>query len=450
MTGLPPDFSSQMQALLGPEFPAFLEALDQPAPLSIRLNPAKPSGWTTKDLEPVPWHPQGRYLPERPQFTLDPAFQAGAYYVQEASSMLIGEALRQILDLSLPLRALDLCAAPGGKTTLLASLLTEDSLLVANEVIQSRTLPLRHNIAKWGLPNVWACNHDSREFAPLEGYFDLVLVDAPCSGEGLFRKDPDAAAEWSLNNVELCCGRQKRILADAAPLLRPGGILLYSTCTFNHREDGENARWLAEQYGFSLLPLSLPPEWGIVDTGAGYQCYPHRVKGEGFFLACFQKPDDGKKADRAKPRQNKKWSALAKIETGTLAKDWIHPEKEVSFLQNEKQELRFLPAGLLEEAAYLSNHLYRLLPGQSFGEQKGKDTIPSPELALSTWVRTDIPCCELSEYQALQFMRKEPLAGIAGAGWRLMRCEGLGLGWAKLLPNRLNNYFPTEWRIRNL
>lgn len=450
MRSLPPDFSSQMQALLGPEFPAFLEALEQPTPLSIRLNPAKPSRWATKELEPVPWHPQGRYLPERPQFTLDPAFQAGAYYVQEASSMLIGEALRQLLDLSRPLRALDLCAAPGGKTTLLASLLSEDSLLLANEVIQSRTLPLRHNIAKWGLPNVWACNHDSREFAPLEGYFDLVLVDAPCSGEGLFRKDPDAVAEWSLQNVELCCGRQKRILADAAPLLRPGGMLLYSTCTFNQREDEENARWLMEQYGFSMLTLDFPLEWGIQHTGSGYRCYPHRVKGEGFFLACFQKPGDGKKSERAKPRQDKKWSAPGKTETRALAKDWIHPEKEVSFLQNEKQELRFLPAALLEEAAYLSNHLYRLLPGQSFGELKGKDLIPSPELALSTWIHPDIPCCDLNEPDALQFMRKLPLTGIAGTGWRLMRCEGLGLGWAKLLPNRLNNYFPTDWRIRNL
>lgn len=437
-----------MQALLGPELPSFLEALEQQPPVSIRLNPAKPSRWTVMDLEPVPWHPGGRYLPERPVFTLDPAFQAGAYYVQEASSMLIAEAVRQLLDLKRPLRALDLCAAPGGKTTLIASLLSEDSLLVANEVIQSRTVPLRHNIAKWGLPNVWACNHDSREFEPLEGYFDLVLVDAPCSGEGLFRKDPEAASEWSLNNVELSCGRQKRILADAAPLVKPGGILLYSTCTYNHREDSGNARWLAETWGFTLRTLALPPEWGIADTGAGYQCFPHRVKGEGFFLACFQRPEGPEKTERAKIRPNKKWSATGKNESAALAKAWIHHEKEAAFLQNEKQELRFLPASLLEEAWFLNNFLYRLLPGQAFGEQKGKDTIPSPELALSTWVHPETPSCALTESQALQFIRKEPLTGISGAGWRLMRCEGLGLGWAKLLPNRLNNYFPTEWRIR--
>ena len=431
-----------MQALLGPKLPAFLEALDQPAPLSIRLNPAKPSRWAQVPLETVPWHPQGRYLEERPVFTLDPLFQAGAYYVQEASSMLIGAALTQLIDTSKPLRALDLCAAPGGKTTLLASLLSEDSLLLANEVIQTRTQALRHNIAKWGLPNVWACNHDPRDFAPLEGYFDLVLADAPCSGEGLFRKDPEAASEWSLNNVELCCGRQKRILADAAPLVKPGGILLFSTCTYNHKENSDNARWLIEEMGFEKRSLDLPPEWGVADTGVGYQCFPHRVRGEGFFLACFQKPENHQAAVRIKAKPNKKWTP-ANAPSG-----WIAPGKEAAFIQNAQQAIRFLPAALAEEAALLSGILYRLLPGQAFGQQKGKDLIPAPELALSAWLHPETPSVELDEKQALRFLRKEPLEGVSGASWHLMRCEGLGLGWAKLLPNRVNNYFPTEWRIR--
>ncbi|MBK7410211.1 MAG: RNA methyltransferase [Saprospirales bacterium] len=448
MIQLPDTFAAQMQGLLGQEYPAFLEALEQPAPVSIRLHPAKPSRWGKESLETVPWHPDGRYLTERPVFTLDPLFQAGAYYVQEASSMLIAEAVRQLADLNRPLRALDLCAAPGGKTTLLASLLPEDSLLIANEVIQSRTVPLRHNIAKWGLPHVWACNHDSREFEPLASYFDLVLVDAPCSGEGLFRKDSEAISEWSLNNVELCCGRQKRILADAAPLLAPGGILLYSTCTYNQQEDSENARWLASEFGLEYRPLQFPSDWGIADTGVGYQCYPHRVKGEGFFLACFQKPGTGKSAPSPLGRPNKKWTLPPRPDLNTWGKTWIHPEKEAVFLQNINQELWFLPAALLEEALFLSSILYRLLPGQAFGQQKGKDLVPAPELALSTWLHPEIPSVELDQPQALRFMRKEPLEGISGAGWHLMRYEGLGLGWAKLLPNRLNNYFPTEWRIR--
>jgi 16S rRNA C967 or C1407 C5-methylase (RsmB/RsmF family)/NOL1/NOP2/fmu family ribosome biogenesis protein len=442
MLQLPPAFAAQMQARLGPEYPAFLEALEQTAPVSIRLHPAKPSRWGEMDLEPVPWHPEGRYLKERPIFTLDPLFQAGAYYVQEASSMLIAEAVKQLVDPSRPLRALDLCAAPGGKTTLLASLLSEDSLLIANEVIQSRTLPLRHNIAKWGLPNVWACNHDSRDFEALAGYFDLVLVDAPCSGEGLFRKDNNAIAEWSTDNVALSCGRQRRILAEAAPLVKPGGILLYSTCTYNHDEDDENARWLMRESGFEYRTLDLPEAWGVADTGAGYQCFPHRVKGEGFFLACFQKPGDAKPADKPKAKPSKKW-ATAKAPSG-----WIRSGKEAAFLQNAQQELRFLPAALSDEAALLTGLLYRLLPGQAFGQVKGKDLIPAPELALSTWLHPDTPAIDLDEAEALRFLRKEPQQGFPGKGWHLMRHEGLGLGWAKVLPNRLNNYFPTEWRIR--
>lgn len=441
MIQLPAEFSSQMQALLGPELPAFLEALEQPAPVSIRLNPAKPSRWAEAGLERVPWHAGGRYLDSRPVFTLDPLFQAGAYYVQEASSMLIAEAVRQLVDTSKPLRALDLCAAPGGKTTLLADLLSADSLLIANEVIQSRTVPLRHNIAKWGKPNVWACNHDSKEFEPLAGYFDLVLVDAPCSGEGLFRKDPDAVSEWSLNNVELCCGRQKRILAEAAPLVKPGGTLLYSTCTYNHKEDSDNARWLAEEFGFELRTLSLPPEWGITDTGAGYQCYPHRMKGEGFFLACFQKTGEARD-ERLKYKPNKKWTPAS------APKGWIHAEKEAVFIQNPQGEMRFFPAALAEETALLTGMLYRLLPGQAFGQMKGKDLVPAPELALSAWLHPETPSIELDPSQALRFLRKEPLEGIGGQGWHLMRFEGLGLGWAKLLPNRVNNYFPAEWRVR--
>jgi len=447
MPTLPTTFADLMKAQLGSEYPQFLEALEQTAPVSIRLNPAKHSSWGEKTLEKVPWHTEGRYLPERPVFTLDPLFHAGAYYVQEASSMLIAEAARQLADTSRPIKALDLCAAPGGKTTLLASLFPEESLLIANEVIQSRTLPLRHNIAKWGLPNVWACNHDSRDFAALTGYFDLVLVDAPCSGEGLFRKDPEAILEWSQQNVALCCGRQKRILADAAPLLAPGGQLLYSTCTYNPEEDSENARWLVKEFGLEPRPLSLPEEWGIVDIGIGYQCYPHQVKGEGFFLACFQKTKDEKSFKKTKDQPKTKWKPAPGSETIELAGNWIHPKKEAAFYQNEKKEYRFVPEVLKDEYSILSNTLFRLLPGQAFGQVKGKDLVPAPELALSTWLHPETSSIELDLDQALQYLRKEALQGIQGSGWRLMRYEGLGLGWAKVLPNRMNNYFPKEWRI---
>ena len=207
-----------MQELLDPAaYPAFLAALQEPAPVSIRLNPAKPSpsGLPLSTLAPVPWHPRGCYLPERPVFTLDPAFHAGAYYVQEASSMFLYAALRQTADFSRPLRALDLCAAPGGKSTLLADMLNPAGLLVANEVIRPRTAILRENLEKWGVPNLAVSGAEVEEYAALEDFFDVVVTDAPCSGEGLFRKDPDAVKEWSPASVELCWGRQRRILAAA-------------------------------------------------------------------------------------------------------------------------------------------------------------------------------------------------------------------------------------------
>ncbi|MEO6758980.1 MAG: RsmB/NOP family class I SAM-dependent RNA methyltransferase, partial [Saprospiraceae bacterium] len=241
---LPPPFERQMQVLLGAAWPNFAAALGTPAPVSIRLNPAKHLPEPLLPTEAaVPWHPQGRYLAERPVFTLDPGFHAGGYYVQEASSMFLYEALRQTVDFSKKLNVLDLCAAPGGKSTLLADLVGPDSLLVANELIRSRVNSLRENLEKWGAPNVAVTSGEAGDFAGLEGFFDLIVADAPCSGEGLFRKDPAAMGEWSPAAVELCSLRQQRILSEVLPALAPGGILVYSTCTYNTAENEAQVEW---------------------------------------------------------------------------------------------------------------------------------------------------------------------------------------------------------------
>ena len=240
------------------------------------------------DFEKVPWHPQGYYLNERPSFTLDPVFQAGGYYVQEASSMFVAEAVRQTMDTSKPLRVLDLCAAPGGKTTTLAAELTENSFLMANEVIKSRIPALKENLLKWGFTNYVVTNHDPETMAELEGFFDVVLVDAPCSGEGLFRKDDEAAKEWSVQHVELCSARQKRILKAAAFLVAPNGVLVYSTCTYNAQENDENVAYITKITELERIDLSLPTEFGIQATQGGAQFYPHKLKGEGFYLAVFR------------------------------------------------------------------------------------------------------------------------------------------------------------------
>jgi 16S rRNA C967 or C1407 C5-methylase (RsmB/RsmF family) len=257
---LPNAFTDTLKAQIGPEFAEFEAALQQTPPVSIRYNPRK---MPPKEVKLILWCIEGRYLEQRPVFTLDPLFHAGAYYVQEASSMLIGHALPKVADVSKPLRVLDLCAAPGGKTTLLTSILHPDSLILANEVIKSRVMILKENIQKWGFPNVHVSNHDPENFERLEAFFDVILIDAPCSGEGLFRKDPAAIKEWSEGNVHVCAGRQKRILDAAMPLLRPSGILIYCTCTYNDIENQESGQWIMNSKQFTEIKIEMPESWGV-------------------------------------------------------------------------------------------------------------------------------------------------------------------------------------------
>jgi NOL1/NOP2/sun family putative RNA methylase len=250
--------------------------------------------------EAVAWSSNGYYLKSRPSFTLDPMFHAGAYYVQEASSMFLEEALKQAVDLTQPLKVLDLCAAPGGKSTLTQSVISNSSLLVSNEVIKARVNVLAENITKWGSANVIVTNNDPKDFQRLPGYFDVVIVDAPCSGSGLFRKDPKAVDEWSEQNVQLCNQRQQRILADVLPALKPGGVLIYSTCSYSPEENEDICDWLMDNYSFENTRFTLNEELGIVETtspnnkAVGYRFYPDKVKGEGLFIAAFKKSDNAK------------------------------------------------------------------------------------------------------------------------------------------------------------
>jgi len=260
---------------------------------SIRMNPFKksdPDSYRDVNLKSkTPWTDHGYYLETRPSFTFDPLFHAGCYYVQEASSMFLEQALKQTVDLSQPIKVLDLCAAPGGKSTHLLSLISKESLLVSNEVIRSRANILTDNIMKWGCSNVVVTNNDPRDFQRIENYFDVIVVDAPCSGSGLFRRDPEAIEEWSEHNVALCSQRQQRILADVLPSLKYGGMLIYSTCSYSQQEDEEICNWLTEEFQISNFKLKIENEWGIIETDKGYRFWPDKVKGEGFFIACFKK-----------------------------------------------------------------------------------------------------------------------------------------------------------------
>lgn len=363
--------------------------------------------------------------------------------------MCIQEALRQTLDFSRPLKALDLCAAPGGKSTILADLLSPESLLVSNETIRARSAPLRENLERWGHANTAVTSGEVEEFAALEDWFDVIVADAPCSGEGLFRKDPDAMREWSLPHVEFCAARQKRILAAAVQALAPGGLLLFSTCTYNTQENDGNAAWLRKTFELEPLSLEIPSQWGILQTAeGGYQFYPHHLRGEGFFMALFRKKE-GPAKKHAPANGFKSIKPLPKAFHGQAA-EWLQPGAEPRFFLSPSEEVLALPSALESDFLLLDKFLKTKWFGTPIGAFKGRDFVPNHALALSLWVSPTLPGLELSRDLALRFLKKETFDPPSGAplGWVLARFQGLNLGWLKILPNRMNNYLPQERRIR--
>ena len=288
MIKLPELFIERTKALLLDGYEAFEKALFSPPPVSIRVNNEKLDYQPSEDK--VPWSENGYYLAERPLFTADPFLHAGVYYVQEASSMFL-EYIAKVLFQNAN-TVLDLCAAPGGKSSLLSQILPFDSLLVCNEVITSRALILRENIIKWGNSNVIVSNNVPKDFGKLSSFFDVLVVDAPCSGEGMFRKNPKVAEEWSVQNVKINAKRQKDILQDSWNCLKNKGLLVYSTCTFNKEENEDNIAWIIENLGAKVLKIDVSQFDGIVETNYGYRFYPHKVKGEGFFISVLQKLDN--------------------------------------------------------------------------------------------------------------------------------------------------------------
>lgn len=448
---LPTDFITRTRALLGSEYEQFETALQADVPVSIRINQAKGT-IPPANGKPVAWSHTGYYLPERLSFTFDPLFHAGAYYVQEASSMFLEQAIRQYV--SAPVKCLDLCAAPGGKSTHLLSLLPKDSLLVSNEVIRSRSYILSENIAKWGNPNHIVVNNDPEEIGGLTHMFDVIVTDVPCSGEGMFRKDTDSTGEWSIANVNLCAARSRRIIHDIWNALKPGGILIYSTCTYNTEEDEENIHYITEELGAEVLPVSIKDEWQI--TGAlrfdfpVYRFFPHKTKGEGFFLAVLRKEEGEVEEIRIKSKGKK--------EKGKTALPI--PQEAFGFLSDinsftlgwKENFIQAYPKIYPDVFALCEERLKVLSAGISLGELKGKDLVPTQGLALSTELNPDVfPSIELEWEDAIKYLRKEafPLHESTRKGYVLLRYKGFPLGFVKNLGNRANNLYPQEWRIRS-
>lgn len=449
MTGFnfPPAFEQRMHAYLGERWREFALAHQQPAPVSIRINSRKTNH--PRVSSSVPWTTTGFYLEERPSFTLDPSFHAGSYYVQEASSMFLEQAFLQCTDPTRSLNVLDLCAAPGGKSTHLLSLMNKESLLVSNEVIRSRASILAENIQKWGYNNVVITNNDPGDFQRLPGFFDVLVVDAPCSGEGLFRKDPQAIQEWSTDNIAICSKRQQRILSDSWACLKEGGILIYSTCTYNESENEENLKWLKKEFEMEFIGIELDKNWSIETVNSadtiGYRLYPHRVVGEGFFLSVMRKKtNDG--GTRIKPKHSFTQPPRKVVEQ---LQPWVKfPEEKAFIIRND--QIQFLPKDKLLEIDHLARNLYLIMAGTLMASLKHDKLIPEHPAALSVELNTShFNSLEVGVPDALHFLRKETLQVDSDKkGFALICYKALPIGWVNILPNRINNLYPSEWRIR--
>ncbi len=461
---MPPDLLASLQNVTGFDENPFIHLHESGEQItSIRFNTKKHLTLNIDQsaLEKVPWSSHGYYLYQRPSFTTDPLFHAGAYYVQEASSMFLEEAIKQTCDLTKPIRVLDLCAAPGGKSTLIQSIISDNSLLVSNEIIKTRVNILSENITKWGANNVVVTNNDPKDFQRLPEFYDLIVVDAPCSGSGLFRKDPDAIDEWSLNNVTLCSQRQKRILSDILPALKPGGILIYSTCSYSESENEEIGDWLISsnqhpassiQYAVSSIRLNLKNEWNIVETisnenhAYGYRFYPDKLKGEGFFISAFKK--NGIENDENRTRPKNKLPLLLKTEIEVI-RHYFNNTDSLSFFKWQEEIISF-PIPLLNDLLVLQSSMYIKKAGVKAGTIIRNELIPDHELALSNLVADSVPSIVVDKESALQYLRRQQLnIDIKQKGWVLIKFQQSPLGWIKILANRVNNYYPKGWRILN-
>ncbi len=443
---LPEIFSQRMMKMLDKEYYDFQQSFDNELLTTIRINNGKFSGKPA--LDRVAYCETGFFVPKRPVFTIDPFFHSGVYYVQESSSMFLEQAMKSVVTKS-DITVLDLCAAPGGKSTHLASILPNESLLVSNDVIRTRSQILSENLRKWGKPNVIVTNNDPHDFQRLPDFFDLLVIDAPCSGEGLFRRDENAVHEWSPENAQLCSKRQQRILADVWPTLKVGGVLIYSTCTFNPAENEENIQWLNDFADIEPVTLGIADNWGITVTDAGgfpcYRFYPHKVSGEGFFMAVVRKVGKSDSSPMKKFKENPLQASKAEKEIGKS----LFSDERLDILRFEDSLLAF-PLLHISELLQIKNNLRIIHAGVKIGELKHNDLIPAHELALSTILkRSAFPEIDLTIEVAISFLKREDISPQSvNKGWNLITYRNKPLGWVKNLGNRFNSAFPKEWRIR--
>lgn len=445
------DFLEHIDHCQGFDKDAFIASHQMSPVVSIRINKAKVSSYSTliddTNLgEEVPWCDSGFLLKERPSFTLDPLFHAGAYYVQEASSMFLQHVVKCLFPDGSGYKALDMCAAPGGKSTLLAGM-QQFGIIVSNEIIQSRVSVLQENIIKWGEMKVLVTNNDPNDFQKLPNYFDFVVVDAPCSGSGLFRKDEKAMNEWSPDMVDFCAARQKRILHAASETLAEGAYLFYSTCSFSEQENESNLDYLIDTGLFESVAIPVEASWNIVHTcskenGAhGYRFYPDKIKGEGFFCGVLRRTGLSIQNGIHNASFPKALSFKADLS------EWINGIERLHFFQRGEEIFAF-DAQYAHELAMVSSVLKLRKSGLRLGELIRDDFVPNHELAMSIIKSAEIPNIEIDHKQALQYLRRETLdLGDIPKGWSLVQYKHIALGWVKQVQGKAKNHYPLNWRI---
>lgn len=472
---LPEAFENYTRAMMGDDlFAHFAHSMQQDATAFVRLNHYKcPTAKMALTASKVPWYEYGYALEARPAFTFDPLFHAGLYYVQEQSSMFLAQILRQFVQS--PVRMLDMCAAPGGKSTLARLELPKGSTLVCNEPNRSRVQILNENVQKYGHPEVMVTNNYPKEIRQSGLRFQVVLCDVPCSGEGMFRKNANAIDEWSVDNVNKCQQLQREIVAEAWQCLEPNGLLIYSTCTFNTKENEENVAWICQELGASTLKVKVEEDWNIMgnllsapaieDTTnkeskhssafnvyrfiPGYQDKPGNIYGEGLFMAVLRKegtsqPMKEKTSKQKMPRQH----SDNKLSVPT---HWLQESQHFNFTC-VKNELWAIPPSLQSQYEQAARSLRVIAAGINLLQLKGKSFIPSQGLALSSCLSpTAFPRVELSYADAIQYLGRNTitLPPNTPQGFILVTYQNVALGFVKNMGNRANNLYPNEWRIRS-
>jgi 16S rRNA C967 or C1407 C5-methylase (RsmB/RsmF family)/NOL1/NOP2/fmu family ribosome biogenesis protein len=447
---LPEAFIDNMKVLLGDEYPDFESSLHEISPVSIRLNEGVklPSPCTEfpgfNFQSSIPWCRSGVYLEKRNPFMFDPLFHSGSYYVQEAASMFVEHCVNVIKQYGNIDYILDLCAAPGGKSTHLISLFP-GSLVVSNEVIHSRTPVLEENIDKWGHANTMITSCDPVMFRKLNSFFDFILVDAPCSGEGMFRKEPEALKGWSPANVKHCTTRQLRIVRDVWDSLKPGGFMLYGTCTYNREENENVVRFIVENLGAESIPVDTLAFEGIapsVDKNI-HACrfFSHKTRSEGLFLSLIRKNGESKQNSG---RKTKRYAKIPELDS------WLRQSEPFAYIRNNDR-IYMLPEKFVADVEFIGKTVRTLSSGTEICTVKGKELIPSLDFAHSTAINVNnFTVWEVDNSIALKFLKKEPLFApptSVGKGFVLITYHGVPLGWVKNIGSRCNNMLPQKRRI---